>query len=53
MLPNFGPYREEKNKQLAVKLKTMDLLDDEFKPQTVRPSLSPQAPIPKVKVNKL
>ena len=51
MLPNFGPYKEEKNKKLAVKLQTTDLLADEFKPQTVRPALDPSIPVPKIKVN--
>ena len=51
MLPNFGPYKEEKDKLLVVKLEATDLLDDKFKPQVVRRAEEPKIPVPKVQVN--
>ncbi len=50
MLPNFGPYKEEKTGLLAVKQEAMDLLDDQFKPKNLRPATLPQMSIPRVKV---
>lgn len=48
-LPNFGPYKKEKEIIVAEAKEKDDLLADKYKPVVVRPAVGPKKPIPSVK----
>ncbi|KAH9496274.1 hypothetical protein Btru_017966 [Bulinus truncatus] len=47
-LPSFGPYQKQRDTIIAGLKKKMDLLEDDQKPQPIRPVYSPEQPIPRV-----
>ncbi|CAF3272577.1 unnamed protein product [Rotaria socialis] len=47
-LPVFGEYRKQRNEITQKYFKEADILDEQFKPEPVRPARRPQAPIPRV-----
>ncbi|XP_065069979.1 dihydropyrimidine dehydrogenase [NADP(+)]-like [Rhopilema esculentum] len=48
-LPNFGPYKMEREKIVAEYKKSADLLGDDFKGKAVRPAVQPKGDLPKLK----
>ena len=48
-LPNFGTYREEKQKTIAELKQKADLLDGKARPVLLRNLIGPEKPIPSVK----
>ena len=49
-IPNFGPYRAQREEALGAYKEKADLLDEENKPKPHRPHAQPKLPVPTVKV---
>ena len=47
-LPNFGPYAKQRKEAMAAVKKTVDLLDDRYKPEPNRPANKQRMMTPKV-----
>jgi hypothetical protein len=47
-LPVFGEFRKKRDEITQNYLNQVDLLDDEFKPDTIRPARQPQKEVPRL-----
>ncbi|XP_041359086.1 dihydropyrimidine dehydrogenase [NADP(+)]-like [Gigantopelta aegis] len=48
-LPSFGPYQKKREDIISKEKVKIDLLDDVFKPEPVRPANVPEKQVPKIK----
>jgi len=48
-LPNFGPYKKEREEKIAAAKIEDDLLDENYRPKRLRPANQPSTPIPPIR----
>ena len=44
-MPNFGPYKKEREEKIAAAKEKDDLLDENYHPKRLRPANQPSAPV--------